>query len=107
VSFLYWVYDLACGSEVNSGYVGVTENPYQRLHSLRSQGTVPRNAIMRILFEGTRQECLAKEKTLRPQRNIGWNKAIGGVAARPSKYGLSPIGTSKDAYGRDLLRDAA
>jgi hypothetical protein len=35
VSFVYWVYDLGCGSELDSGYVGITEDPHVRLRELR------------------------------------------------------------------------
>lgn len=95
MSFVYWVYDMGCGSEVKSGYVGVTEDPANRLRHLRISGTVPRHARMTVLLEGDRIECLAMEKKLRPKRNIGWNKAAGGVASAPIKHGLTPRSSSR------------
>jgi hypothetical protein len=90
MSFVYWVYDLGCGNETISGYVGVTEDPHRRFHDLCASGTVPRHAKMTVLLEGDRTECLAMEKKLRPKRNIGWNKATGGIATAPIKHGLTP-----------------
>jgi len=95
MSFTYWVYDLGCGCEAESGYVGVTEDPTTRLQSLRITGTVPRHAKMTILLEGDRAECLAMERKLRPSRNIGWNKAPGGIASVPIKHGLTPRSSSQ------------
>jgi len=83
MSFVYWIYDHTCGSEINFGYVGVSEKPTRRLFSLRSVGTVPRDAKQIILFEGTRPECLAREKKLRPRPNIGWNRNTRGDASAP------------------------
>jgi hypothetical protein len=91
LSFLYWVFDHSCGSEADSGYVGVSESPHDRLQSLRHKGTVPQNAEQRILFEGTREECLARERELRPRRKIGWNRGVGGTANVKIKHGLRPI----------------
>jgi hypothetical protein len=94
MSYVYWVYDLGCGCEAETGYVGVTEDPSARFHKLRSTGTVPKASQMTILLEGDRAECLAMERKLRPARNIGWNKAVGGVASAPIKYGLTPRSSS-------------
>jgi hypothetical protein len=78
MSYVYWVYDLGCDSETNSGYVGVTEEPDARLSRLHSA-----HAQMKILFQGHRQDCLAMERSLRPSSGIGWNRAAGGVAPKP------------------------
>jgi hypothetical protein len=91
MSVTYWVHDPG-NYRTDSGYIGVTEDPAQRLHALRTAGTVPCHAEMEILFEGSRAECLALEKQLRPRPNIGWNKAAGGVASAPIKHGLAAYG---------------
>jgi hypothetical protein len=105
MSVTYWVYDPDdhAGSKTDSGYVGVTEDPEHRLHSLRSAGIVPRHAEMKILFQGSRIECLMLEKQLRPRRNIGWNKAVGGVAPARMKHGYASYGPKPfpDEFGPD------
>jgi hypothetical protein len=98
MSYVYWVYDLGCGSEIDSGYVGITEDPDARLLRLRSAGTVPRHAKMKVLFQGKRQDCLALEKTLRPSSGIGWNRAVGGVAPKPLKHGFTPISSDPHCF---------
>jgi hypothetical protein len=81
MTFVYWVFDSTCSLETDSGYVGVSEDPRTRLINLRTARTVPCDAQQKILFEGTRKECLKRERELRPAKNIGWNKARGGVAS--------------------------
>lgn|SRR5262249_38964169 len=73
------------------GYIGVSENPTVRWHSLRQAKIVPKTAKLQLLFEGTREQCLALERTLRPRKNIGWNTARGGSAAEPLIRGRTPI----------------
>ena len=92
MSFLYWVYDDTCDSVLGTGYVGVTEDPPVRLQQLRQSRTVPRNAKLRVLYEGTRAQCLARERALRPYYHQGWNRDVGGKAAYPSRHGLRPVG---------------
>jgi hypothetical protein len=77
----------------NSGYVGVTEAPYKRRYSLRRSGTIPPLAKPEflILFEGPREKYLTLKQILRPQKNIGWNKVVGGTASGPLKHGLAPL----------------
>jgi hypothetical protein len=91
LSFTYWVHDETCEHVYDSGYVGASENPHDRLRCLQREGTVPKHAKLTIILEATRQECLALEKQLRPRPNIGWNKQVGGVAPFPHKRGLAPI----------------
>jgi hypothetical protein len=99
MSYVYWAYDLACGDVRDTGYVGVTEDPHQRLGQLRSAGTVPKHALIKIPSKGTREECLARERRLRPRKNIGWNRAVGGWASEPHRHGRAPIGRE---YCKDL-----
>ena len=93
VSFVYWVYeDKDCFVfPHNSGYVGVSEDPKRRWYSLRTAKTVPKTAKLLILSEGLRDQCLARERLLRPHKNIGWNKAVGGVASARLVHGYCPI----------------
>jgi hypothetical protein len=102
MSFLYWVYDDTCVSEVEHGYVGVSEQPSTRLYCLRRESTVPKDAQQRILFEGTREECLNREREPRPRPNMGWNPGAGGVAPLPIKHGFAPFRDDRDKRIRNI-----
>ena len=93
MSFVYWVYeDKDCFVfPHNSGYVGVSEAPENRWRQLRFTKAVPKMAKLLILSEGLRDQCLARERLLRPHKNIGWNKACGGMAPARVIHGYWPI----------------
>lgn len=83
--YLYWI-KAGHHSDINSkGYVGVSNNPVKRFATHKITKNKVGNAIRKhniskasIIFEGTDEECLAKERELRPSENIGWNTTIGG-----------------------------
>ena len=88
MTFVYWVYDRTCNCS-DEGYIGVSEQPEKRLCQLRR--ALGRNkAHILILFEGSRKACLRRERWYRSRRNVGWNKARGGIASAPIKHGLTP-----------------
>lgn len=93
MSFLYWIYeDTYCFSLPHKhGYVGVSEDPNGRWRSVRFGKNKPKAELL-ILYEGAREECLRKERKLRPNLHIGWNVARGGTAVEPRTYGRRPIG---------------
>lgn len=77
---VYWVFDLTCKKPEIDGYVGITNGDPKRRHSAHvRRGVAPRGSSLRILFEGTREECKTWENRLRPRPDLGWNKAIGGI----------------------------
>ena len=78
----------------------MSEDPWVRLQQLRRSGTVPRDAEQRILFEGLRDECPARERELRPRRGMGWNRDSGGRAPHPSKHGLHPVDGVRNIWGK-------
>jgi hypothetical protein len=93
MSVVYWAYDDTCDHPADSGYIGVTENRRIRRDQLRRNYVrFPPDVKMKILFEGTREECLDLERRLRPRANMGWNKNAGGVAPVQLKHGRAPIG---------------
>jgi hypothetical protein len=48
-------------------------------------------------YEGAREECLKRERELRPRLCIGWNNLRGGQAPEPKKRGRRPLrGQSPD-----------
>jgi hypothetical protein len=76
--FVYWIYDDSCIDEKLHGYVGVSYNPEKRYKIHIRRNRVPNQSSMKILFEGTRNECFEFERSMRPAKSIGWNNAIGG-----------------------------
>ena len=76
--FVYWIYDDSCIDEKLHGYVGVSYNPEKRYKIHIKRNRVPNQSSMKILFEGTRNECFEFERSMRPTKSIGWNNAIGG-----------------------------
>jgi hypothetical protein len=98
MSVLYWPYNSSCSDPVDSGWIGVTEDRYARVSQLRSKCGCDVQTL--ILFEGTREECLDLERRLRPCKGIGWNKAVGGMASVPLKYGRAQLGSTHEAGGQ-------
>lgn len=77
---VYWVKNASCKKIETDGYVGVSKDPHARLLShLRNNERVPSDAWVEVVFEGPREECFRLEGELRPTKNIGWNRAIGGA----------------------------
>jgi hypothetical protein len=75
-TLLYWVHDETCHEPKTDGYVGVTSRPERRMRSHRKR--FGNRIRFTVLFRGTRDECFAKEFDLRPEKDIGWNIAVGG-----------------------------
>jgi NUMOD3 motif-containing protein len=73
---VYWLFDETCKSRKKHGYIGVTCQLKIRISNHRKRQT--RKFLYRVIFKGTKEECLAYEKRLRPTINIGWNTAVGG-----------------------------
>ncbi len=93
---VYWIH-LPGHKDVSSeGYVGFTTQALKRrlrCHKTnhRIQSYVISEAIRKYgwdtlivdeVFVGSMQECLAKERELRPRPYIGWNIAVGGEATQ-------------------------
>lgn len=77
--FVYWIYDNTCIDEKLHGYVGVSHDPDKRFQTHIRNSRVPSQSSMKILFEGTRDECFEFERVMRPTKSIGWNNAVGGA----------------------------
>jgi len=96
---LYWI-RLATHSDMSTeGYIGVSFNFKQRMNEhfkftskLNSHfgNAISKygwdNLIKEIIFEGSSEECYAKEKELRSKFQIGWNEAIGGLGGNRSVF---------------------
>jgi group I intron endonuclease len=95
-SCLYW-YHLSTHTDIfTQGYVGVSNNIKYRDSYHRSQNDNPHltrafakyknDLILEIIIEDTEEYCLDLENYLRPEKQIGWNIAIGG-GKPPSRKG--------------------
>lgn len=94
MTYVYWIH-YSDHDITKDGYVGVTNDPKQRfLAHKRKNKKISEDAIFDIIFEGTREESFELEYLLRPQKNIGWNNAIGGQHGW--RYGFSHTTESKD-----------
>jgi len=99
-TYVYWVYDETCQNIKNDGYVGVTANVARRFktHLLKTKN-IPSNAKVKIIYEGSREECFEREFELRPTKGIGGNRAVGGSQGWR-------IGFIHDDDTKQKLRDA-
>jgi hypothetical protein len=75
---VYWLHDETCLNLQVSGYVGISGSWWRRLSQHARNKHFPANFDWSIIFTGTKDECLALERTLRPEPGIGWNKSRGG-----------------------------
>lgn len=101
--YLYQIRRVCDAGDLTKGYVGISNNPARRLTEHTRKGDNPHlhsaltkyaDTEMVLVSEGTRIEMLTMEAWLRPERNIGWNIAEGGVCA-PSQLGFRHSNESK------------
>jgi hypothetical protein len=85
---VYWIYTAGMKNMEIEGYIGVTKrNIHYRLeqhfYSTRPVGHILRelglsNVKVVEVMRGSFEECMEKERELRPTRFIGWNIRAGG-----------------------------
>lgn len=97
MNYVYWIYDETCIDITRDGYVGVTKDVNRRFRDHCRHKRVPENAKIKVVMEGTRQECFYHEKQLRPESGIGWNRAIGGAHGWQNGFSHSETAKSKMA----------
>lgn len=90
---VYWIRGREHINILRDGYIGITKDFNGRLqqHLLSASKTLTSHKkemrerlisgdyIVNTILIGSRDYCLYIENRLRPENNIGWNKAIGGV----------------------------
>jgi group I intron endonuclease len=96
---VYWIRLKEHTDIGTNGYVGVTINFEERMYNhfkvtskldchfanaINKYGWD--NLIKEIVFEGSQEECYAKERELRSKFQIGWNEAVGGFGGDRSKF---------------------
>lgn len=101
---VYWLYDEqhdVC--PWRHGYIGISERWSRRLIRHKSGPHYrAKNVTWRILFIGTKAECLMLEQKLRPHLRIGWNQAFGGETT-----GAGTRGLAKSPEWRAAMSEAA
>lgn len=92
--YVYWIKKIDHIDVWSEGYVGVSINIQKRFQQHRRSKEVVGKAIrkyfteMKILYEGTKTECVAMEILLRPRQKIGWNLATGGGVPPSQKFAI-------------------
>jgi hypothetical protein len=76
---VYWLHKPNQNDIFKDGYVGVTPNFAKRLREHKHKfKAIWDNLIVEKIVVSTKEYCYDLEKQLRPLKNIGLNKAIGG-----------------------------
>lgn len=96
---VYWIYNRGCASPDRDGYVGFTGSPKREIKRALERFNCTQ---FKILFRGSRDECLAVEMGLRPKPGIGWNVGAGG-----SPYGGGLAGVAKPISQREKMSETA
>lgn len=87
---VYWLKDKTCTDPEKHGYIGITKRLPRRVTEHRRKFGA--DFDVEVLFRGTRDECLAEEKRLRPWFDIGWNLISGGLTRRYPPSSKEKIG---------------
>lgn len=116
MAFVYWIHLPEHTDMFTEGYIGFTSNSpeiryKEHLISAKNSSLYPIHRainkykdrlILQTLVSGDNDYCLELERKLRPERNLGWNIAIGGGApmlgmshTEESKQKLREINTGK------------
>lgn len=79
MAVLYWLHLPNEADVFTQGYVGVASDMTTRLRSHKHRFKhIWDKVVVTQLAVSTKEYCFDLEKKLRPKRNIGWNKSIGG-----------------------------
>ena len=79
MAVVYWVHLPEHVDIFKDGYVGVTENLKNRFRSHKFKFKEYTNSLIKdVILISNIDYCYLIEQKLRPNRNIGWNKSIGG-----------------------------
>jgi hypothetical protein len=108
-SYVYWLRDETCIDPQVHGYVGVTlKRQFKRRMRDHRYRRFKCRFYTTILFEGERSECFHIETILRPEKGIGWNRAIGGrdgyrfgfIHTKETKQKLSSIAKGRPGWNK-------
>lgn len=80
MAILYWLRLREHNDMFSQGYIGVSCNLHRRIISHKHRfKAIWNDIVVQQLVMSTPEYCYDLEKKLRPKRNIGWNKSIGGL----------------------------
>jgi len=99
--FVYWITPDPSLDISTCGYVGVSKDPAKRHKVHIREGRVPSGTKQFIIFSGTRKQCFAKERELRPKKGIGWNRAVGGAHGYREGFVMPQSAIDKSRENRD------
>lgn len=94
MTVVYWLHNKECCGH-HEGYIGISKRPDIRFKEHIASKRFPSDMSMTILFEGTEQECIDLEISLRPATFQGWNIMHGG--------GMPPAYVPKPPTEKQLL----
>lgn len=87
VGYVYWIHLKNQWDPTEDGYVGVSNDPHRRFKEhknsknlLLKEGMDNPDVLMDILFVGSYDCALLRERCFRPRPNMGWNINTGGKA---------------------------
>ena len=79
MAVLYWIKLPEHDDMLTQGYIGATTNLVKRLKSHKHRfKEIWDKIIVKTILMADIDYCYMIEQKLRPMRNIGWNKSIGG-----------------------------
>ena len=79
MAIVYWVHLPKHNDMFSQGYIGVSANIKRRITQHKHKFKQYANElIIDTILIAEKSYCYLIEKSLRPSKNIGWNKAIGG-----------------------------
>jgi predicted GIY-YIG superfamily endonuclease len=85
VGYVYWIHLKDQWDPTEDGYIGVSQDPEQRFKQHRkttnpmlAEGMKNPDVVMDIMFVGSYECAMMRERCFRPRPNMGWNINIGG-----------------------------
>lgn len=104
---VYWIRRREHSNINTEGYVGITNNFCRRTQfhmkycydnpRLKRAIAKYQDIVIDVVYEGTKEECQARESIFRPLRLIGWNIAEGG-GMPPNNKGKKWSETHREKY---------
>jgi len=87
VGYVYWIHLKDQWDPTEDGYIGVSNDPNRRFEEhkrsknpLLAEGMKNPDVVMDILFVGSYECALLRERCFRPKPHMGWNINLGGKA---------------------------
>lgn len=85
VGYVYWIHLKDQWDPTEDGYIGVSKDPAVRFkqhkktkNALLAEGMNNPDVVMDIMFVGSYECAMMRERCFRPRPNMGWNINIGG-----------------------------